>query len=212
VSDNNQTAFPLSWPKGKPRTESWKRVRGKFETAKDGVDGGNRKQSITIAGAVTRLKHELKLMGARNVVISTNLELRKTDGLPKSGQGRLREDPGAAVYFRLDGDPVTFAVDRYDDVAQNLAAIAAHIGAARGIERWGVGTMRQIFQGFMALPAQAMVAEPTWQEVLGNHRTLKEAEAVYYDKMRDAHPDLGGSDEAAARLNRAIAKAREVLK
>lgn len=208
MADDN-TAFPLSWPRGKKRTDSWRRVRGPFTTGKDGVGYSNQKQRITIAGAIRRLSHELALLGARNIVISTNLELRKTDGLPKSSQGRMREDPGAAVYFRLDGDPVSFAVDKYDDVAQNLAAIAAHINASRGIERWGVGTMRQIFQGYMALPAAEAIND--WRVLLNEPSTLKEAEAAYYDAARTAHPDTGGSEAQMAALNAAIARAREVF-
>ncbi|MDB5095562.1 MAG: hypothetical protein JWO85_3663 [Candidatus Eremiobacteraeota bacterium] len=206
---DNATAFPLSWPRGKKRTDSHRRIKGPFTTGRDGFEQRG-KQRITIAGAVDRLTRELSLLRARNIIISTNLELRKTDGLPKSGQQRMREDPGAAVYFRLDGDPVTFAVDKFDDVAQNLAAIAAHIGASRGIERWGVGTMRQIFQGYLALQAPEAIND--WRVLLNEPSTVKEAEAAYYDAARTAHPDMGGSDAQMAALNAAIAKAREVLR
>lgn len=208
----NETAFPLSWPRGKKRTDSYRRVKGPFTTGRDTSGFGEQsrgKQRITIAGAVARLTHELQLLRARNVIISTNLELRKTDGLPKSSQTRMQQDPGAAVYFRLDGDPITFAVDKYDDVAQNLAAIAAHIGASRGIERWGVGTMRQIFQGYLALAAPEAIND--WRVLLGEPSTIAEARAAYYDAMRVAHPDAGGSDAQAAALNAAWEKAQEVL-
>jgi hypothetical protein len=152
----NETAFPLAWPKGKKRTNPYSRKRGPFTTAKDrGWNGGpdrDGSQPITIAGAVARLQRELKLLDARAVVISTNLELRKLDGLPKSSQARIKEDPGVAVYFRLNKDPVALACDTFIDVAQNLAAIAAHVAASRTIERHGVGSLRDIFRGFMALP------------------------------------------------------------
>lgn len=212
----NETSFPLSWPRNKKRTAAHRRKRGPFTTAKDrgwgtGSDGSDRyrgAQPITIAGAVTRLQHELRLLGARYIVISTNLELRQ-DGLPKSSQRRMQDDPGVAVYFRLEGDPVSFAVDQYIDVAQNIAAIAGHVAASRAIERYGVATLRQIFQGYMALPAAEAVND--WRALLNEPSTLAEARAAYYDAMRTAHPDTGGTEAAAAALNAAWAKAQEVL-
>lgn len=206
------TAYPLSWPRTKNRTPAHKRVKfGVFKTARDRVGGENTyggQQRVTVAGALDRLRRELKMLDARNVVISSNLALRQ-DGFPRSDR-RAPEDPGVAVYCRVDGDPVALACDKFVDVAQNIAAVAAHIGASRAIERHGVGSLREIFRGFLALPGA--VAPDDWREVLGEPKTLREAEARYYDAMRTAHPDVGGSQAEAAKLNAAIAQARTVLK
>lgn len=86
-----------------------------------------------------------------HVVISSNVALRR-DGLPYSNQ-RRPDDPGVAVYFRLKGKPHVLACDRWLSPEENLWAIAKHIDAMRGQERWGVGTLEQAFTGYMALPA-----------------------------------------------------------
>lgn len=212
-------AYPLQWPPGKPRTQPGRRVRGRFKRTEHVVrtigEGPNahsygyrESRGLTVAVAIQRLQRELdRLVGARLPVISSNLELR-LDGLPRSGQ-RKPDDPGVAVYFRLDGDPVVLACDHYQDVEDNIAAIAAHVEASRAIERHGVGTLREIFRGFAALPPG--IAPADWRSALGNPRTLDEAEAVYRERMKSAHPDVGGSHAEAAALNAAIELARAAL-
>jgi hypothetical protein len=212
MNDTNPTAFPLQWPRNKKRTPELKRARfGVFKTARDRAGDDLYRpphQRITIAGALARLRDEMRRLDARNVVISSNLALRQ-DGTPRSDR-RAPDDPGVAVYCRVEGDPVALACDKFADVAQNIAAIAAHISASRAIERHGVGSLREIFRGFLALPGA--VAPDDWREILGEPTTLREAEARYYDAMRTAHPDIGGSEAEAAKLNAAIAQARSVLR
>jgi hypothetical protein len=130
--------------------------------------------------------------------LSTNFELR-ADGRPRRDR-RYPADPGVAFYFELDDQPHVLACDRWDTVADNIAAIAAHIEALRGQERWGVADMKQAFAGHVQLPAPEQ-----WWQVLGVRpdATVDQIDAAWRDKMRAAHPDRGGSDAAAARLNRA---------
>lgn len=209
MAHDTPSAFPLQWPKGKPRTKH--RARGAFRGksgswSTDPVSGANRwnpPQNLTVAQAVARVQRELDRLGARLPVISSNLELR-LDGLPRSGQ-RKPEDPGVAVYFRLDGEPVTLACDRYDTVEANIAAIAAHIDAMRTAERHGVGSLREMFRGFMALPSAEAF---DWRDVLGDCQTWDEAKSKYRELARKAHPDAGGSETEFARLSGALEKAQ----
>jgi len=67
-------AFPLQWPEGWPVTTVWKRQRANFKTSFTTARGGLMKQ--------------LKLMGARNIVLSSNLPLKR-DGMPVVKPGRL---------------------------------------------------------------------------------------------------------------------------
>ena len=211
---SNPTAYPLAWPARKPRTKPDARMGGRFNHKVEAFSEyrGRYQQTkeLTVSVAVDRVLAELDRLGADRrypPVISTNLEVR-LDGLPRSGQ-RKPLDPGVAVYFRVDGDPVVLATDRYDSVEANLAAVAAHIAASRAIERHGVGTLKEIFRGFAALPPAMAVDD--WRAVLGNPDTLADAEIQYRTRAKDAHPDRGGSDAAMAALNAAIARAREVL-
>lgn len=212
-------AYPLQWPAGKPRTPAGRRERGKFKSKGSGwktdpITGGNSydpAKPITVAVALSRLQTEIDRLGGRYVVVSSNLELR-LDGLPRSGQ-RKPDDPGVAVYFQLRGKPLVLACDHYETVADNIAAVAAHIDAMRTTERHGVGSLEQMFAGFTALPSA--VSPDDWREPLGHPTTLEQAEANYRDRMKYAHPDVNdspGAEAVAAKLNAAIAAAREHFK
>jgi hypothetical protein len=77
-------AYPLQWPPG------WERHKPQYSRF------GNK----TIHGSTKSLLHELGLLKAKEIIISTDLPLRKSDGLPKSNQ-RQPIDRGVAVYFKL---------------------------------------------------------------------------------------------------------------
>jgi hypothetical protein len=191
-----QAAYPLAWPFGRPRTSPAGRRRAAFGKT---TYSGNwaAKGELSVHDARMRLQDELDRLGANSIVLSTNVELR-LDGQPRSG--REPDDPGVALYFKLKGRDTVMACDKWDRVADNIAAIAKHIDALRGIERWGVGSLEQAFAGFQALPAPEQ-----WWQVLGlkPDATDEQIDVAWREKMRAAHPDRGGSDAAAARLNRA---------
>ena len=160
--NNNPTPYPLAWPTGWPRTRAGDRERSRFRNAR-GVD-----DQLSMSDATSRLIRECRLLGAANVIVSTNVAVRR-DGLPYARQ-KTPEDPGAAVYFKLDSVPegLVLACDRWLRVEDNIAAVAAHIGALRGIDRWGVGSVRQAFAGYKRLSAGD--APTPWWEVLGIDR------------------------------------------
>jgi DnaJ domain len=169
-------AYPLYWPEDRPRTPQWQRSRSKFAT--------------TFAVARDQLGRELKLLGAKDIVLSTNVPLRR-DGLPLAGQAQPK-DPAVAVYFYRKGRQLCFACDRWNKVEDNVWAVCKTIDALRGVARWGTGDMIEAaFRGYAALlPA----AEP-WHKVLGLDAgaTRGTVEAAYRVKLAQAHPDRGGS-------------------
>jgi hypothetical protein len=202
------SSFPLAWPPGRPRTPYYQRQKGTFSTKRHTAPGERGAKPLTMADARERLARECDLLRARLPILSSNVQLR-LDGRPYSGQPEPG-DSGVAVYFQLDGKPIALACDRYTEVAQNVAAIAAHIDASRRIERYGVATTAQMFTGFLALPAPLVVDD--WRSALGNPTTLAEAETAFRERIRTAHPDAGGSHAQAAALTEAIRLAREALK
>jgi hypothetical protein len=127
-------AYPLQWPMGWKRCTS--RQKGRFNI------GGKSAyyHGISISDGIYRVLDELRKMGISrdDVVISTNLVTR-LDGFPRSDQ-RKPEDPGVAVYWQTNTkrEARCIAIDIYDDVAQNLGALAATLDAMRAIERHGV--------------------------------------------------------------------------
>lgn len=200
--------FPLTWPPAWKRTPAYKRQAPRFHCVgsetKRWTDGSSStwrtKRALSVADATGRVLAECQRLGARDVIISSNLAIR-LDGLPRSNQA-APADPGVAVYFRLRGNDRVLACDAYRSVAGNLAAIAAHIDALRAIDRYGVGTLEQAFAGYTALPPDASI---DWWVVLGVSRaaSIDIIDARWRDLARTAHPDAGGSHDEMARVNAA---------
>lgn len=188
------TAYPLSWPLGWKRTKSPQRSRF-----------GSYYIKPSVAKSRDAVIYELNLMGVPDwrVVISTNITLRR-DGLPYSAQ-KEPIDTGAAVYFKVDGKPTVLACDKWNMVGDNLWAIAKHIEALRGQNRWGVGSIEQAFAGYAALNEKT---EPTCFETLEISADATEQQILdaYRRKARETHPDNGGSAEAFS----AIVRAKEI--
>jgi hypothetical protein len=204
------TAYPLAWPFGQKRTAQ--RRRAPFGKRDVSAYGMPTRGPLTVADAIARLDKELRLIGARDVVVSTNLALR-LDGRPRSDQ-RAPEDPGVAVYFTLNKKPHVLPCDTWDRVADNIAGVAKYVVATRGIERWGVGSLERAFAGYLAIPART--GGRGWREVLdvsdGVTVSLDYVEDKYRKLARVRHPDAGGSEAAMAELNVAISQARQELR
>lgn len=198
------TRYPLQWPMGWKRTLSSRRVRGSFsETKHSPTEAGTIKRQVPVANtrAMDRLQRQIDELGGSDPTMSSNLRLR-LNGAPD-----LREepaDPGVAVYFRFKGRATVLACDRYIRVADNIAAIAAHIDALRRIDRYGVGTLEQALAGYRSLPAD-MAAD--WRSVFGFDADARVSVGDVQDRFRQraatAHPDKGGSDEMMMHVNRA---------
>ena len=176
-------AYPLTWPPGRTRQRS--RQSARFKT--------------TLGVAIVNVREEVERLGGRELVISSNIPLRR-DGMPSARAGGIF-DPGVAAYFQLKGKPMVFACDRWDGVEANMQAIAKTIEALRGIERWGSGQMvEQAFTGFLALPAPEQ-----WFQVLGvgAGASKEEIERAYRLLASEHHPDRGGDSHRMARINAA---------
>jgi len=189
-------AYPLNWPVTWPRSTT--RARSPFAAR-------------SVSKATSELLGEFRRLGVSeyNLIISTNLLLRN-DGYPRSEQ-RTPADPGVAVYCKIKGKDSVLACDKWATVEDNLWAIAKHIEALRGQNRWGVGSIEQAFAGYQALPAPAV--KKKWYDVLcvSPRCTLEEAQAAFRRRARDAHPDNGGTHEQMAEVNAAWADAKAFI-
>ncbi len=220
------SAYPLSWPFGWKRTATGMRKSAKFSRGERqySTTGGSwlAKRAVTISDGTTRVLAELTRMGVSrdDVVISTSVELR-LDGLPYSNK-RAPQDPGVAVYWRHRKADKVMAIDLYDTVADNLAAVAATLEAMRAIERHGgAAILDRAFTGFAALPSPEQAKAPSWRDVLGlwdadlrplANVTLEQAEQAYRRMRSATHPDKHGGDATSFDLvQRAIEQARQEL-
>lgn len=195
-------AYPLDWPFARPRTLSRKAALFR--------DGG---RALTMTAARRRLREQVEAMTkrgqnwrVRNMQLSTNIRFTASGTRDQNVSRREPDDPGVAFYFTLDGKPHVLACDRWDTVYDNIAAIAAHIEALRGQERWGVADLQQAFAGHVALPAP----DPWWT-VLDVPRSASAADihAAYRKKAQTAHPNAGGDRAAWDRLSAAYEAAKK---
>ena len=193
-------AYPVDWPTGRAKEGGNKQALWRSGGAQLSFD-----QAVgRLAEQVTAITKPGQPWRATELTLSTNFSLR-ADGRPRRNQGRP-SDQAVAFFFELDDQPHALACDRFDRIEDNIAAIAAHIEALRGQERWGVADMKQAFAGHVALPAPEQ-----WWNVLGVRpdASADEVDQAWREKMRAAHPDHGGSESAAQRLNRAREEARK---
>jgi hypothetical protein len=118
-------------------------------------------------------------------------------------------DTGVAVYFTRKGSSHCMPCDKWDRVADNMAAVASHLMAIHGMSRWGVGDMDQAFAGYKALPAMGEVKP--WWNTLGFKVPpvgLVEVQGHYLERIAKAHPDVGGDASQATEINAAMQEAK----
>lgn len=200
--------YPLSWPNGWKRTASHQRKRAAFHQTKtvyhtrnDGSQSAwKQKESLSVGSALGRLDSELRRLGARDVLLSSNLRVN-LDGRPSAAQAKMLDDPGVACYFKLNGSPRVLACDKWLSAAENIAAVAGHIQAIRAQDRYGVGTLEQAFAGYAALPPTAA----DWWTVLGVSReaTTEQIDTAFKALARKHHPDVGGDHAQMAKITEA---------
>ncbi|MDR4483881.1 MAG: hypothetical protein R3B95_11820 [Nitrospirales bacterium] len=210
-------AYPLSWPDGWKRTNPVSRQFGRFNTKRRVTSSSNsnfsyqHSEKISVAQARARVMESLRLLGVdyREVILSTNLDVR-LDGLPRSGQ-KAPIDPGVAIYWKKSKDQAykVMAIDQYQKVEDNLAAIAATLDAMRAIERHGGAViLERAFTGFSALPSPN-----DWRHIMGfeDTPTLELVREQYRKLAKQRHPDSGGSEAMMSELNRAMDDAEREL-
>jgi hypothetical protein len=182
-------AFPLYWPLQYARTAVHARREARF--------------LVDFVSARSDLLRELHLLGARDLVLSSNIPSRR-DGLP-AVPDREPDDPGVAVYFTRKARPFVIACDQFRRVRWNLRAVGATLEALRSIERHGTTSMlEQAFSGFAQLPAST--AARSWRDVLGVPPGPVDRESVqriYRELARTHHPDVGGNAGRMSEINAA---------
>lgn len=195
--------YPLDWPQGIERTEGHKRARSAFHSDK---------QLLTMYQGRNRLTSELYRLEVYDYVWTSDTPIR-ADGDPIIGR-RAPGNPGVSVWFHWRGQEYVFACDRWDRLGDNLAAVAKHIEAIRGMERWGVGDTAQMFMGFSALPGGGVNVAPEfyWWDVLGvSPNALWEHVQLAYHKLGQIHhPDHGGDSGDMTRINAAYEEAKKI--
>jgi hypothetical protein len=187
-------AYPLTWPEGWPRKMQHQRMTSPYR--------------VTMHGAAKQIVRELKLDGARDIVISTNVPA-KLDGTPYARMAEPK-DPGVAVYWTdRDREPRVIAIDCWRTVRENMRAVGMAIASLRTFERTGAKEVqRRAYTGFARLPAGG----DHWATLgLARGSSVEQIMGRYRDLAREHHPDRGGSAQRFDEISKAMQAAiREV--
>ena len=124
-----EESFPLQWPEGRSRTPFHKQVHSRFDT--------------TPGVAQMEMVDEIRRMGGKNIIISSNLRTRKDGGIYSGELNRSKDDSGVAVYFTRNDQRICFCCDQYKRAWENMRAIGKTIAAMRGIEQIGRASCRE---------------------------------------------------------------------
>lgn len=190
--------YPLLWPVGYKRTPSSNIYYSRF------------RQSLNSAQA--KLKKEVKSLNGLDLIISTNIRVRRSDGdFYATDLNKTIDDAGVAIYFKYGKKDVAMCCDKYKKVWENIYALARSLQAIRQIARDGVSDfIERSFTGFAALPeAGSIILYDIWDELglVTKPDNVETVKAAYRIKAKTKHPDQGGSDEDFARLNDAYQRA-----
>lgn len=174
--------YPLTWPIGYKRTE--RRISSAFKQ--------------TMERAQRFLHEEIMRLGATDLVVSSNIPVRKDGLFYTDWMNRRIDDPGVAIYFKYKGKDVAMCCDQYVRIWENVYALGKSIEAMRALERYGVSEfLERAFTGFGELPPPSVKIEPTIWEILGldgKPGTMEEVVAAYRSKAKIIHPDMPTGD------------------
>ena len=218
MSNHIPCTYPLQWPANKPRCRN--RDFGRYTKKRDGFGV----RDVTLAEAQARLFEEIDKFNSRNYYdiidpfeceLRTMLEVRK-DARIRQGQ-KKPPDPGAVLFMPYqDGKEMILAIDKFTELQQNIAAIAAALASLRQLQRVDAELFNAAAVGFAALPPPSVVATPNWRTVLGFKQdaspSIDEVRHNFHVAGNSAHPDKGGNSNVQSDLNRAFAEAKEELR
>ena len=191
-------ANPLQWPAGYLRAKRPTTSRfGRYDYKKG-------KNTLTLYKARCDLEDEIRRLGGKRLIVSTNMPTRKDGGV--YANAREPDDSGVAAYFTYKDNQVVLCCDKWKTVRENTYAVALTVAAMRGMDRWGVSDMmNRMFTGFAALPAPG---SDWWADLgISPDASVDEIKFAYRETMKLNHPDAGGNTEQAARINSAYQRA-----
>lgn len=196
-------AYPLYWPIGYKRTEPGQTISSRFK--------------ITPDAAHSFLRDEIKRIGGKDLIISSNCHLKRDGGIYASDLAKSLSEPGIAIYFKYKGKEISMCCDKYQRPYENLYALARTINALRQIERDGVSDfIDRSFTGFKAIPEKVDFNQKSIWQILGFAEMPGSIDVVHSNyrlKAKQVHPDSPlGSHEAFVELNEAYNQACLIFK
>lgn len=117
------------------------------------------------------------------------------------------DDPGVVVRFNKDDEDMAAACDRWDNPRDNAQDLYHYLHETRMQEQRGTVTAQSEYEK-LRLPSgdeDAVVGEPPAHVVLGVDRdaSTDEIRRAYRERLKEVHPDQGGSTDQFQRVKRA---------
>lgn len=194
TSSTDRTAGEVDWPPQFDRMTPSQRTR-------------TSKFSVTFNEALKDIQNELlNRVDADDWRVSTAAPHRKRDGMPYADANP--DDPAVVIRWSKAGQQYAVACDNYHDWRDNARAIGLYIREKRKMSDRPVTTGQSEF-ATARLPSgdqgDEIVAEPPAHEVLDVAPDAPDGvvEAAAREKIKEVHPDQGGSAEALNRVQRA---------
>jgi hypothetical protein len=133
------------------------------------------------------LKRELRMLGAKNIVIQLALreDQIRLDGWPKANSNPAH--PGIILAFDSKYGPLKYATDTFYHFKENLRALALGLEALRRVDRYGITKRGEQYAGWKAL-----TAGPSREGDADRGRDLIERFGSVTRALKATHPDQGG--------------------
>ncbi|MFP9192997.1 J domain-containing protein [Natrialbaceae archaeon A-CW1-1] len=185
----------LEWPDAFPRTSLDDR---------ESYPGNFRVQTRR---AFQNILGELKTWdGVTDVQLESGADhLKQNPNLPYANATKP-DDPGVVAYFTKDGEQMAAACDRWDNLRDNAQDIYHYLHETRMQEQRGTVTAENEYQK-LRLPSAGEAVEATASPyaVLEIESTAgsDEIRTAYRKRIKEAHPDRGGSETEFKRVQQA---------
>ena len=185
----------LDWPDTFERTDPSDR-----ESYPHGFD-------VTRSTAFQNVLDELRRWdGVTDVQLDTDAQHQKTNP-NKPYANATFDDPGVVVRFTKGGEPMAAACDAWTSPRDNAQDLYHYLNETRMMEQRGTVTAEHEYEK-LRLPSgddDVAVGKPPAHAVLGVSRDASDDEIrdAFREKLTEAHPDQGGSEEALKRLQNA---------
>ena len=150
------------------------------------------------------LENTMKLWGI------TEWEVSYPRGALSKAWQQSEADRTVKLTYRKQGKPVTLLMGKQKRAVDNLRVLYLAVEAMRLNEKRGIGEV--IESAYLQLAAPAQAIDPYEMLEIRPDASLEVAEAAYKAKVRNVHPDRGGSTEHMKAYNRAIEEIRRKLK
>jgi hypothetical protein len=152
---------------------------------------------------LAELDHTMQLWGV------TDWEVNYPGGARSQAWRQSEADRTVKLTYVKHGKPITLLMGKQNRAVDNLRVLYLAVEAMRLNEKRGIGEV--IESAYLQLAAPTQARDPYELLDLRPDASLEVAEAVYKAKVRNIHPDKGGSTEQMKVLNKAIEAIRKKL-